>query len=88
MNSTGDIFNTSSGTYNFMAPELMGKGQNCRGKPIDIWACGITLYYLLVGKVPYKSRKIMDLAWEVKNVEIEIPTQFGGDLASLLEGML
>ena len=31
------------------------------GKPLDIWAAGATLYYLVVGKVPFFAMKIDDL---------------------------
>ena len=40
------------GTLNYMAPEIISK-EPYWGKQIDIWALGILLYYLSVGKYPF-----------------------------------
>ena len=42
------------GTKSYMAPELIKK-QQYDGKKVDIWALGVLLYMLLVGKYPFGS---------------------------------
>ena len=37
----------------YIAPEMIIKDNSFHGKPIDIWACGIVLYYLVFGKLPF-----------------------------------
>lgn len=37
----------------FMAPEIFLKDY---GKPVDVWACGVTLYYLVHKKYPFMAK--------------------------------
>ena len=57
------------GTPAYMSPE------QCRGEPIDprsdIYACGILLYQLVAGRLPFAGDNAMDLA--VKHVRSEPP---------------
>ena len=77
-------FNHFTGTYAFMAPELHGGQYKIQGPAIDIWALGITLYYMLLGRTPYKSRKSVDLSEEVRQTEIRIPQNFSEALKKIL----
>lgn len=79
-----DDFTNTVGTYPFMAPELHGAGKLFKGAATDIWASGITLYYLITGKIPYNSRKSIDLSEEVKTKEISLPSSFSRNLTQLL----
>lgn len=48
--------NTFCGTPSYMAPELVNK-KDYHGSHVDIWALGILLYILLVGKFPFKGKQ-------------------------------
>ena len=39
------------GTPHFMAPEII-KGEPY-GKPVDIWSCGVMLFVLVSGSIPF-----------------------------------
>ena len=58
-----DSFVTSSriGSPHFMAPEIVNRQEY--SKPIDIWSCGVLLYTLLSGSLPFtgKSERIFEL---------------------------
>ena len=42
----------------FFAPELFDSDTNhVFGKPTDIWALGISFYFILTGKYPYQDAK-------------------------------
>ena len=45
--------NNNAGTKAFVAPE--GWGKVFKGKPLDIWATGITLYNTVFGYLPFFS---------------------------------
>ncbi|CAF0878466.1 unnamed protein product [Adineta steineri] len=48
------------GTLSYMAPELLRCSQDGMpgyGLPVDLWACGVILYRLLVGFLPFRNRK-------------------------------
>lgn len=83
-----DELTSSAGTFAFMSPEMHGGSRVYRGKPTDIWAAGVTLYYMIEGKTPFKSRVVVDLMNEVKTQEISYPSHFSKTLQELLSGML
>lgn len=49
--------NMYCGTRSYMPPELVNKFQYY-GKPMDIWACGVVLYKLLVGDYPFGGKLV------------------------------
>lgn len=49
-----DIMSTVCGSSVYAAPELVRYKKDYAGKPADIWACGIILYNMLLGKMPFK----------------------------------
>jgi tetratricopeptide (TPR) repeat protein/tRNA A-37 threonylcarbamoyl transferase component Bud32 len=44
------------GTLNFMAPEQLNGGEV--GPPVDIYACGVTFFYLLTARLPYDEGSV------------------------------
>jgi [calcium/calmodulin-dependent protein kinase] kinase len=42
------------GTPKYFAPELFGESK-VSGRPVDIWAAGVTLYTIATGEGPFKS---------------------------------
>jgi serine/threonine protein kinase len=44
---------TIAGTPAFMAPEIINGEEKEIGKPADIWSVGVTLFYLIEGKLPF-----------------------------------
>lgn len=50
-----DTLNNNMGTYMFFSPEMfqrINKDIKIRGEKTDLWALGITFYYLLCGRYP------------------------------------
>lgn len=51
------------GTPGYLAPELlksnMFEGSEGYGKEVDVWACGVIMYTLLIGCPPFWHRKQM-----------------------------
>ena len=67
---------------NFRAPETLHLDdedtgeQNYQGKPLDIWAFGITLYILTYLKFPFDSDKgILGLYEAIKNNKVKFPLE-------------
>ena len=48
------------GTPSYMSPEIVAR-QAYSGPAADIWACGVILYVLLNGTVPFKAKTEKDL---------------------------
>ena len=64
MEDGSDSISTTQGSSYYLAPEVC-QGVKHKGRKSDIWACGITLYHMLVGKVPFISKDIPSLYQEI-----------------------
>lgn len=71
-----------------MAPEVCGSRRQFHGKMTDIWAAGITLYYLTSGRIPFIAKKIEDLYTVIRTQEVKFPNKMSASLKDLLRGML
>ncbi len=54
------------GSAYFMAPEIC-KCANYKGRQTDIWASGVTLYYMAMGKLPFEATSQSKLAHAIIN---------------------
>lgn len=50
---TAFCMSTDTGTLAYKAPEVL-KGE-CYSETVDIWGCGVVLYFLLAGKAPFEA---------------------------------
>jgi len=77
------------GTPNFMAPELFA-GQPATPSS-DVYALGVCLYFMLVGKMPYRAKSIADLRWQVTTERVpnirDLSSAFSLEVASVLARM-
>ncbi|KAL0216941.1 hypothetical protein RCL1_007424 [Eukaryota sp. TZLM3-RCL] len=77
---------TITGTFLFMAPEVLQLQSKGSGEQIhytfavDLWSLGVTLYYLVEGKFPFKN------PFEILNSEIPVSnSEFGPIISKLLQ---
>jgi polo-like kinase 1 len=63
----GERKKTVCGTPNYIAPEVI----NATGHSyeVDIWAIGIIIYTLLVGKPPFETRDVKTTYGKIKKAE-------------------
>uniref|UniRef100_K3X1B3 Protein kinase domain-containing protein n=1 Tax=Globisporangium ultimum (strain ATCC 200006 / CBS 805.95 / DAOM BR144) TaxID=431595 RepID=K3X1B3_GLOUD len=76
MESEDESLRQTAGTAIFMAPEML-TGESFRGKPVDIWACGVTLYMFVYGHPPFEAKTMTELYGRIQNEEIQYPEQVG-----------
>lgn len=60
------------GTVGYMAPELVTGGMATKAS--DIYACGIMLYEMLVGKRPYTGEQNVQVAYQHANSRVPAPS--------------
>ncbi|XP_072154317.1 calcium/calmodulin-dependent protein kinase type II alpha chain isoform X7 [Bemisia tabaci] len=61
-----------AGTPGYLSPEVLKKEPY--GKPVDIWACGVILYILLVGYPPFWDEDQHRLYSQIKNGAYDYPS--------------
>lgn len=54
MDHPDELLSDKCGTSIYMAPEIVFK-ERYFGKPVDIWSAGISLWAMLMAKVPFKA---------------------------------
>ncbi|NXU65865.1 KCC2D kinase, partial [Horornis vulcanius] len=59
-----------AGTPGYLSPEVLRKDPY--GKPVDMWACGVILYILLVGYPPFWDEDQHRLYQQIKADKVEI----------------
>jgi 5'-AMP-activated protein kinase catalytic alpha subunit len=68
----GEFLRTSCGSPNYAAPEVIS-GSVYAGPEVDVWSCGVILYALLCGNLPFDDEHIPNLFKKIKNGIYTLP---------------
>ncbi|KAH7011832.1 kinase-like domain-containing protein [Ilyonectria destructans] len=83
----GNFLKTSCGSPNYAAPEVIG-GKLYAGPEVDVWSCGVILYVLLVGRLPFDDEHIPSLFAKIAKGTYSIPQWMPAGAATLIKKML
>lgn len=75
------------GTPAFTPPECC-LNSVYHGKAADIWAAGVTLYYLVVGCYPFLADNVPETYNKIVSCPLSIPEELDSGLKDLLQGLL
>ena len=65
----GDFLKTSCGSPNYAAPEVI-RGGLYTGPEIDVWSCGVILYVMLCGRLPFEDEDVQTLFTKISRTYI------------------
>mmetsp|Transcript_6852 Transcript_6852/g.17234 ORF Transcript_6852/g.17234 Transcript_6852/m.17234 type:complete len:909 (-) Transcript_6852:266-2992(-) len=83
-----DIFSTMTvGTLSHLSPEQVA-GTPYSGQAIDIWSCGIILYQMLTGELPFEGETVETLMESIKAGDYIQPTNISESACRLIGRML
>ncbi|MBA0748031.1 hypothetical protein Gogos_004887 [Gossypium gossypioides] len=81
------LLHTTCGTPAYVAPEVIHhKGYD--GAKADIWSCGVILYALLAGFLPFQHSNLMELYRKISRGEFKCPHWFSPQVRKLLSRIL
>lgn len=83
----GHWLNTSCGSPHYAAPEII-YGRKYRGDRADMWSCGIILYALLTGYLPFDGGDLPNTLRLVKKGDYMIPPELSDESADLIQRIL
>uniref|UniRef100_A0A7E4ULI5 non-specific serine/threonine protein kinase n=1 Tax=Panagrellus redivivus TaxID=6233 RepID=A0A7E4ULI5_PANRE len=83
----GDFLRTSCGSPNYAAPEVIS-GKLYAGPEVDIWSCGVILYALMCGTLPFDDEHVPTLFRKIKSGIFPIPDYLDKSIVNLLLHML
>ncbi|KXJ87662.1 kinase-like domain-containing protein [Microdochium bolleyi] len=83
----GNFLKTSCGSPNYAAPEVIS-GKLYAGPEVDVWSCGVILYVLLVGRLPFDDDHIPSLFAKIQRGVFTVPQWIPADAAALIRKML
>lgn len=86
-NSNSGLLQTACGSPHYAAPEVvMGKEYN--GRSSDIWSCGVILFALLAGRLPFDDEDLATLLEKVKAGKYDMPSGIDPMAKDLISKML
>lgn len=83
----GHFLKTNCGSPNYAAPEVVS-GRLYAGPEVDIWSCGVILYALLTGRLPFDDENLSGLYTKIKGGIYASPSHLSGGAQDLINRML
>ncbi|XP_054784568.1 CBL-interacting protein kinase 18-like [Prosopis cineraria] len=81
------LLHTTCGTPAYVAPEVINR-KGYDGFKADIWSCGVILYVLLAGYLPFQNSNLMEMYRKIGKGEYKFPSWFAPDVRRLLSKIL
>mmetsp|Transcript_29310 Transcript_29310/g.38540 ORF Transcript_29310/g.38540 Transcript_29310/m.38540 type:complete len:412 (+) Transcript_29310:198-1433(+) len=85
--SRQELLHTTCGTPNYVAPEVLAD-QGYDGRTADCWSCGVILYVLLAGFLPFDEATMAALFQKIQAADFSYPSWFSDEVRSLLDNIL
>ncbi|KAL0089474.1 kinase-like domain-containing protein [Phycomyces blakesleeanus] len=83
----GSMLETSCGSPHYASPEIVA-GMPYNGSASDIWSCGVILYALLTGHLPFDDENIRQLLKKVKSGKYTMPDDISRNAQDLIRRIL
>lgn len=81
------LLHTQCGTPAYVAPEVLRK-KGYNGEKADIWSCGVILYVLLAGFLPFQDENLMNMYRKVLKAKYDFPSWFSPESRRLISKLL
>jgi 5'-AMP-activated protein kinase catalytic alpha subunit len=83
----GEKLHTACGSPSYAAPEML-LGEPYNGSLSDIWSCGIILYAMCCGYLPFEDPEASELYRKIREGKYSLPGFCSDELGSILQRIL
>jgi len=81
------LLHTTCGTPAYVAPEVINR-KGYDGSKADIWSCGVILFVLMAGYLPFHDPNLMEMYRKIGKAEFKCPNWFPSNVRRLLSRIL
>lgn len=81
------MLKTACGSPCYAAPEMIA-GKDYKGLQVDIWSCGVILYAMMCGFLPFEDPDTNRLYSKIMKGEYTIPTDISSEATDLIKKIL
>ncbi|WJX37125.1 CBL-interacting serine/threonine-protein kinase 11 [Trifolium repens] len=81
------LLHTLCGTPAYVAPEILAK-RGYDGAKVDVWSCGVVLFVLAAGYLPFNEQNLMVMYRKIYKGEFRCPRWMSTDLRRFLSKLL
>ncbi|XP_045787449.1 CBL-interacting serine/threonine-protein kinase 1-like [Trifolium pratense] len=81
------LLHTTCGSPNYVAPEILAN-RGYDGAKSDIWSCGVILYVILTGYLPFDDRNLAVLYQKIFKGEVQIPRWLSPGAQNIIKRIL
>ncbi|XP_058787883.1 CBL-interacting serine/threonine-protein kinase 11-like [Vicia villosa] len=81
------LLHTLCGTPAYVAPEILAK-RGYDGAKVDVWSCGVVLFVLAAGYLPFNDQNLMVMYRKIYKGEFRCPRWMSPDLRRFLSKLL
>ncbi|RHN39647.1 putative protein kinase CAMK-CAMKL-CHK1 family [Medicago truncatula] len=82
-----ELLRTACGTPNYVAPEVLND-RGYVGSSSDIWSCGVILFVLMAGYLPFDEPNLISLYRRIGRADFKFPSWFSPGAKKLLRSIL
>ncbi|KAJ4953911.1 hypothetical protein NE237_030743 [Protea cynaroides] len=83
LSKPGELLSTACGSPCYVSPEVI-TSKKYDGAIVDVWSCGVILFELLAGSLPFDDRNLMNLYRKICRAEYTCPEWFTASQKKLL----
>ncbi|XP_075512018.1 CBL-interacting serine/threonine-protein kinase 3-like isoform X1 [Primulina tabacum] len=81
------LLHTTCGTPNYVAPEVLND-RGYDGATADLWSCGVILFVLLAGYLPFNDSNLSKLYSKISSANFTCPPRFSSGAIKLITRIL
>ena len=83
----GEQLKTACGSPCYAAPEMIN-GQTYFGSRVDVWSCGVILFAMVAGYLPFEDKSTSKLYQKILSGQFQMPKRLSEECQDLLNKIL